>query len=131
GRFSQEQIRSFKLFEKLILESGVTKFTTLVYSHFKDSEIQTSVKKINALLSESNIIREIIKSYNSIIHVDNSPIPVIVREDNQQEIEKKTKKISISENKRKKGREKVLKHLEEKRQECQQKYEEEAYKLKE
>ncbi|CAG8449670.1 7718_t:CDS:2 [Cetraspora pellucida] len=113
GRFSQEQIKNFKLFEKLILESGITKFTTLVRSNFEDfRNSQECENDRQALLKESAVIREIIESCNGILHVDNPAVPEIDEDDSDNEEE-----ILISKEKRKESRNKVLKHLEEKQEE--------------
>ncbi|CAG8754125.1 11462_t:CDS:2 [Gigaspora margarita] len=123
GKFSQKQIKSFKLFEKLILESGITKFTTLVRTNFENfRSTQKCEEDQQALLKESTVIREIIESCNGIVHIDNEPIPEVDEDDSDNE-----KEIRISKDKREESRKKVLKHLEEKRQERQ----EEVYKLKE
>ncbi|CAG8476964.1 880_t:CDS:10 [Racocetra fulgida] len=107
GKFSPEQIKNFKLFEKLILESGITKFTTLVHSHFEDFRNSQECKKDQkALLNESAVIREIIESCNGIIHVDNPAVPEVDEDDSDNEEE-----ISISEERRKESRKKVLNHL--------------------
>lgn len=113
GRFSQEQIKNFKLFEKLILESGITKFTTLVHSHFEDfRNSQECENDRQALLKESAVIREIIESCNGIIHVDNPSLPIIKEKDSEGQKNKKEEKRKLNKEKRDYSREKVLNHLE-------------------
>lgn len=119
GKFSDEQIIAFDTFKDFINESGITKFTTIVKTGFKDfRNPQECDKDRQCLLVQNKKIRKIIESCNDIIHVDNPSIPEIDEDDSDNEQE-----IKISNKKRKESREKVLKHLSEK---CL-----EIYKLKE
>lgn len=119
GRFSDEQVIAFDTFKDFINETGITKFTTIVKTGFKDfRNPQECDKDRRDLLTQTKKIRKIIESCKSIIHVDNPSIPEIDEEDSDNEQE-----IKISDKKRKESRERVLRHLSEN---CS-----EIYKLKE
>ncbi|CAG8690309.1 14263_t:CDS:2, partial [Ambispora leptoticha] len=102
GRFSDEQVIAFDTFKDFIAESGITRFTTIVKTGFKDfSNSQECARDRQSLLVQAKKIRKIIESCNDIIHVNNPAIPELDEEgsDNEQE-------IIITKKKRKASREK-------------------------
>ncbi|KLL04516.1 MAG: hypothetical protein MRERV_20c045 [Mycoplasmataceae bacterium RV_VA103A] len=116
GRFAPEQVEAFNTFKKFVSESRVTEFTTLVrtkFSKFRD-EKACEKDKVSLLSEENKDLREIIKSCNGFIHIDNQKVPEVNEDDsdNEMEIEKATEK-------RGKSREKVLNYLVEN---CQKNY---------
>ncbi|CFW92771.1 Protein of unknown function (AIG1 domain) [endosymbiont DhMRE of Dentiscutata heterogama] len=122
-KFSKADVGNFNLFKGLILESGITKFTTLVRTNFKKFEDSQKCKEDQQALLETNKeIEEIIESCNDILladnltlkilHVDNPTLDIAPAddEDDEDKIERENK---INENGSKRGasREKLLKHL--------------------
>ena len=109
GKFSEEHIKIFNLFEKVISETGITKFTTIIktdFASFRSPEVCERDK--GALIRETNELRTIIESCNGILHVDNPSVET--SDKSEKEVNKK---------KREKSREIVLDHLLEK---CQDIY---------
>jgi len=107
------------MFKEFIDEIGITKFTTIVKTHFADfRSLEKCEEDRNSLINESRELSTIINSCNGVIHIDNPPIPLTDEKDSDDERE-----IKINSNKREISRERVLDHLVEK---CHQ-----IYKLKE
>ncbi|CAG8626067.1 7916_t:CDS:2, partial [Ambispora leptoticha] len=97
-KFSPNQIMAFNLFKDFISESGITKFTTIIRTNFRDFRgKQKCQEDKDNLLSQSLEISEIINSCNDIIHVDNPPIPVINEEDSEGEREDKQVELNKNE----------------------------------
>src|SRR2546430_5778685 len=114
-KFSPEQINNFNSFKKFVSESKITRFTTLIRTNFEDfRNSQACEQDRKILLSENNNLREIINSCNSIIHIENPPIPVIDEDDSERQKVKKEEKRNRNKKKRDDSREVVLNHLTEK-----------------
>jgi len=108
GRFSPEQIEAFKTFKDFIAEIGITKFTTIVRTGFKDFRSQEKcLEDKETLLTQSEEVRKIIKSCNDIVYVDNPLIPEIDEEDDEDERVKKERRTRIDVKKKRIQREGV------------------------
>ncbi|RHZ36506.1 GTPase [endosymbiont GvMRE of Glomus versiforme] len=112
GRFAPEQVAAFKMFKDFISEVGITKFTTLVRTNFENFQSQESCREDhNDLLSQSQELKEIISSCNSVLHVDNPAIPVIKDKDKGKVRERKEQRIIENKKSREASKEIVLSHL--------------------
>jgi len=112
GRFAPEQVIAFNMFKDFISEAGITKFTTLVRTNFDNFQSQESCQEDqNDLLSQSQELKEIISSCNSVLHVDNPAIPVIKDKDKGKARERKEQRIIENKKTREVSREIVLNYL--------------------
>src|SRR6185436_13170863 len=67
GKFADEQVKAFNLFEKFISESGITKHTTIVRTHFVNFRNKGKCEEDRKLLlSENKEISGIINSCKEI-----------------------------------------------------------------
>jgi len=125
GKFTPEQVNAFDSFKNFVFETGITRITTLVRTNFKGFRNQELCDKdLENLLSESKKISEVINSCNGIIYVDNPFVNISAPDDEEEdEREKRNKKIDSNKETREKSREVVLNYLAEN---CQ-----EIYRLKE
>jgi GTPase SAR1 family protein len=118
GRFTSEEIRAFKSFEKEILNSGVVEYTTIVRTKFVNFKIKEKCDEDKIQMCyESESIAKIVKLCKDIIYVNNPPINIHIEDDDDRE------RIENNKKKRARSRIKLLDHLE---TVCQKKY----YKLK-
>jgi len=100
------------MFKDFISEAGITKFTTLVRTNFDNFQSQESCQEDqNDLLSQSQELKEIISSCNSVLHVDNPAIPVIKDKDKGKVKERKEQRIVENKKTREVSREIVLNYL--------------------
>lgn len=100
-RFTIQEIEVFELLKSAILESGITKYITIVRTHFPNfKNFRKCEEDLQQLLKESEKIKEIINSCNGVIHVDNPSI----------DIDDEDEKI-IYLKKRNDSRKKLLNHL--------------------
>ncbi|GBC10313.1 hypothetical protein RclHR1_09510004 [Rhizophagus clarus] len=106
GRFNEKEVEMFELFEKLIFDSKIVEYTTIVRTKFYNFKNKYKCEEdINQMCEESKTIAKIIKSC-SVIHVDNPSTNIIVNDDDDQERINYNKKI------REKSRKILLNHLE-------------------
>ncbi|CAG8809063.1 17332_t:CDS:1, partial [Cetraspora pellucida] len=72
GRFCEEEITTYNLLKLVIFDENISEYTTIVrsrFSNFKDEkECKNDIKLMNA---NSNALKELIKSCNKVIHVNN------------------------------------------------------------
>jgi GTP-binding protein EngB required for normal cell division len=112
GRFSPEHVKVFNVFKEFVSETGISRFTTLVRTHFENFQTPEECDKDrDALLTQSPEIIEIIDSCNGIVYVDNPAIPKIEEDDDEEIREEKELEISLSGEKREDSRKVVLNHL--------------------
>ena len=103
GRFDSCQIEMFNLFKEFINESEITKFVTIVVTNFKNySNTKKREEDKEELLAGNKDIRELIKSCNDVIYINN---PGFDKDGNDEEENK------LWHRHRKRSREIVLNHL--------------------
>jgi hypothetical protein len=74
GRFTVEEVETFKVFGKVIFESGIVEHTTIVRTKFANFEKKSECEKDKKeLCKENEIISKIIESCRGIVYVDNPP----------------------------------------------------------
>ncbi|CAB4411685.1 unnamed protein product [Rhizophagus irregularis] len=98
--FTTREEIMFELFKKMIFETGILKYVTI---------IQNKCERDQKYVFENEIIAEIVKSCNDIIPVDNFPIDIDKEEDNNDY----EGQIIIDRNAREEIRNKLLNYLEE------------------
>jgi len=112
GKFSPEHVNIFNLFKDFVSETGISRFTTLVRTHFENFQIPEECNKDReALLIQDPKIIEIMDSCNGVIYVDNPSIPKIEEDDDEDIKEEKELEISLNKEKRGDSRKIVLNHL--------------------
>ncbi|CAB5369874.1 unnamed protein product [Rhizophagus irregularis] len=115
GKFSAEKASTFNLLRDYIFESGIAEYITIVrtkFSNFKNED--ECIKDKENLCDENESIAKLCKS---IVYVDNPPVDISVRDDDDKET------IRINKRRRNHSREILLDHLD---NVCGKKY----YKLK-
>ncbi|RIA91149.1 hypothetical protein C1645_768277 [Glomus cerebriforme] len=76
-RFTSEELETFKVFGKAILESGIVKYTTIVRTKFVNFENKYECEKDKKeLCKENEIIAKIVELCRGVIYVDNLPINI-------------------------------------------------------
>jgi energy-coupling factor transporter ATP-binding protein EcfA2 len=105
GKFMiKEKIGLFELFEKLIFESCITEYVTIVRTKFSNFKNESECKKDKEdLCKESETIA---KLCNNIVYVDNPPINIFVDDEDDEET------IRINKKRRDQSRNILLEHLE-------------------
>ena len=123
GRFSEEQLEAYRTLKALINETGITKFTTLIRTHFTnfENEDECQQDRFN-LIKETLEIANIVNSCRGIIYVDNPSLPKI-RERDKENLDK-LERLAFNKKTRDKSRQIVLNYL---ANDCNN----ESYKLKE
>jgi GTP-binding protein EngB required for normal cell division len=113
GRFSEEHTKAFKLFERSISETGITKFTTIIitgFENFKNKELCERDKE--GLIRESKDLREMIESCKGVIHIDNPSINIPPADDeDDEEKEDRIRRENANKKKREESGKIVLNHL--------------------
>ncbi|CAB5199829.1 unnamed protein product [Rhizophagus irregularis] len=105
-RFSEKEIEEFDLFKRIIFDSGIVEYTTIVRTKFCNFKNINKCKEDTAqMCKESETIAKIVESCG-IIYVDNPPTNIIVNDDDDRERINYNKKI------RRKSRKILLGHLE-------------------
>ncbi|CAB4426327.1 unnamed protein product [Rhizophagus irregularis] len=105
-RFSEKEIEAFDLFKRIIFDSGIVEYTTIVRTKFCNFKNINKCKEDTAqMCKESETIAKIVESCG-IIYVDNPPTNIIVNDDDDRERINYNKKI------RRKSRKILLGHLE-------------------
>ncbi|CAB5376212.1 unnamed protein product [Rhizophagus irregularis] len=115
GKFSVEKASTFNLLKDFIFEIGIVKYITIVRTKFSNFKNEDECKKDTENLCDEN--KSIAKLCKSIVYVDNPPVDISVRDDDDKET------IRINKRRRNQSREILLDHLDEV---CRKKY----YKLK-
>jgi len=102
GRFTIQEIEAFEQVKNAILESGITKYTTIVRTNFPLFRNKDKCEADRqSLREESKAIAEVLNSFSGIIYVDN-PLALGVED----ELE-----ITVALNKRKESRRIIMDHL--------------------
>ncbi|CAB5376214.1 unnamed protein product [Rhizophagus irregularis] len=105
-RFSEKEIEAFDLFKRIIFDSGIVEYTTIVRTKFCNfKNINKCKEDTTQMCKESETIAKIVESCG-IIYVDNPPTNIIVNDDDDRERINYNKKI------RRKSRKILLGHLE-------------------
>ncbi|PKC59018.1 hypothetical protein RhiirA1_470052 [Rhizophagus irregularis] len=74
GRFTAEEIETFKVFGKVILESGIIEHTTIIRTKFANFEKKNECERDKKELCRDNeIISKMVRSCRGVIYVDNPP----------------------------------------------------------
>ncbi|CAB5369916.1 unnamed protein product [Rhizophagus irregularis] len=74
GRFTAEEIETFKVFGKVILESGIIEHTTIIRTKFANFEKKNECERDKKeLCGENEIISKMVRSCRAVIYVDNPP----------------------------------------------------------
>ncbi|UZO27050.1 uncharacterized protein OCT59_019259 [Rhizophagus irregularis] len=115
GKFSAEKASTFNLLKDFIFESGIDKYITIVRTKFSNFKNKDECTKDKENLCDEN--ESIAKLCKSIVYVDNPPVEISVRDDDDKET------IRINKRRRNQSREILLDHLD---KICRKKY----YKLK-
>ncbi|CAB4426330.1 unnamed protein product [Rhizophagus irregularis] len=115
GKFSAEKASTFNLLKDFIFESGIDKYITIVRTKFSNFKNEDECTKDKENLCDEN--ESIAKLCKSIVYVDNPPVDISVRDDDDKET------IRINKRRRNQSREILLDHLD---KVCRKKY----YKLK-
>ncbi|RIA91147.1 hypothetical protein C1645_768275, partial [Glomus cerebriforme] len=103
-RFTSEELETFKVFGKAILESGIVEYTTIVRTKFGNFENKYEYERDKKeLCKENEIIAKIVESCRGVIYVDNPPINIHNGGDQ--------KAIRINKKRREKSRAILLNHL--------------------
>ncbi|GES80260.1 kinase-like domain-containing protein [Rhizophagus clarus] len=102
GKFSAEEASTFSLFKDSIFGCGIAEYITIVRTKFSNFKNEDECKKDKDLCAENELIAELCKS---IVYVDNPPINIVVRDED----DKKT--IRINKRRRNQSREILLGHL--------------------
>lgn len=117
GKFTKEELKIFKNLEKLVFESEVSKFVTIVRTNFKDfREEEKCNKDEEEMIKENKEVKKLIESCNGFLHVDN---PVIEKELNihsqkdKKVIERRRNEIKYAKDDRRCSRRRIMNHLEE------------------
>ncbi|GBC10195.1 hypothetical protein RclHR1_09420003 [Rhizophagus clarus] len=110
-RFTAEEKTTFELYKKIIFETGILEYVTIVRNKFSNFGNKNECERDKiCLFYENEIIAEIVNSCKGIVHVDNPPIDIV--DDNEGQID-------FNRDIRKKSRIILLNYLEEV---CQEKY---------
>ncbi|CAB4426344.1 unnamed protein product [Rhizophagus irregularis] len=73
-RFTAEEIETFKVFDKVILESGIIEHTTIIRTKFANFEKKNECERDKKeLCRENEIISKMVGSCRGVIYVDNPP----------------------------------------------------------
>ncbi|POG63173.1 hypothetical protein GLOIN_2v1688924, partial [Rhizophagus irregularis DAOM 181602=DAOM 197198] len=115
GKFSAEEASTFNLLKDFIFESGIAEYITIVRTKFSNFKNKDECKNDKEDLCKEN--ESIAKLCKSIVYVDNPPVDISVRDDDDKET------IRINKRRRNHSREILLDHLD---KVCWKKY----YKLK-
>ncbi|CAB5376194.1 unnamed protein product [Rhizophagus irregularis] len=88
-RFTAEEIETFKVFGKVILESGIIEHTTIIRTKFANFEKKSECERDKEeLCRENEIISKMVGSCRGVIYVDNPPT-------NIQDVERREKPRTI------------------------------------
>ncbi|CAB4431282.1 unnamed protein product [Rhizophagus irregularis] len=102
--FTTEEKKTFELYEKIIFETGILEYVTIVRNKFENFRNKNECEKDKKYVFEENeIIAKIVKSCNNIIYIDNPPI--YIYDDNDYE-------IAVNRNAREESRTILLNYLE-------------------
>ncbi|CAB4431281.1 unnamed protein product [Rhizophagus irregularis] len=73
--FTTEEKKTLELYEKIIFETGILEYVTIVRNKFENFRNKNECEKDKKYVFEENeIIAKIVKSCNNIIYIDNPPI---------------------------------------------------------
>lgn len=109
--FTTEEKQVLELYKKIIFESGILEYVTIVRNKFENFRNKNECEKdIKNVFEENEIIIKIVKSCNNIIHIDNPP--TYIYDDSGY-------KIAVNRNAREESKNILLNYLEDV---CREKY---------